>query len=61
MRCLKNKILKLITAVASGILFWIITSIDCYEDLTVPMIIMGVCMVWLILLNYANKERWWKQ
>lgn len=61
MRCLKNKILKLITGIVSGILFWIITSIDCYEDLTVPMIIMGVCMVWLILLTYANKERWWKQ
>lgn len=61
MRCLKNKILKLITAVASGILFWIITSIDCYEDLTVPMIIMGGCMLWLILITYANKERWWKQ
>lgn len=61
MRCLKNKILKLITGIASGILFWIIINIDCYEDLTIPMIIMGVCMVWLILLTYANKERWWKQ
>lgn len=61
MRCLKNRILKLITAVVSLILLWIITSIDCYKDLTVPMIIVAVCMVWLILLTYANKERWWKQ
>lgn len=50
----KNRILKTITAIAGILSFLAILSLD--SESWIPAIVLGICMAWLGLFLFANKE-----
>lgn len=51
---LHNFILKFITISAITIDLFIMTSIDSYDNLSVPLLVFSLCTGWICLFNYAN-------
>lgn len=56
MNCLKNWILKGISITAMTIICFIGATLDSYESLILPVIIFGLCVLWLVLMYCANKD-----
>lgn len=52
---MKNKILKTITAVAAIVAMFSACSVDSKSLL--PCAVLVICLAWLLLFGYANKER----
>lgn len=56
MNCLKNWILNFISISAMVVICFIGATLDSYESLVVPMVIFGLCILWLVLMYLANKD-----
>jgi uncharacterized membrane protein len=56
MNYLKNKILNFISISAMVIICFIGATLDSYESLVVPMVVFGLCILWLVLMYLANKD-----
>lgn len=56
MDCLKNWILKGISITAITIICFIGATLDSYGSLVVPVIVFGLCFLWLVLMYLANKD-----
>lgn len=56
MNCLKNWILKGISISAIIVICFIGATLDSYESLIVPVIVFGLCFLWLVLMYLANKD-----
>ena len=56
MNYLKNKILNFISISAMVIICFIGATLDSYESLVVPMVVFGLCILWLVLMYFANKD-----
>lgn len=50
----KNKVLKTITGIAGVLALLSIMCLD--SESWIPVIVLGICMAWLGLFLYANKE-----
>lgn len=53
-RGLKNKVLKTITGITGVLAFLSIMCLD--SESWIPVIVLIICMAWLGLFLYANKE-----
>ena len=56
MNCLKNWILKGISITAMTIICFIGVTLDSYESLILPILVFGLCFLWLVLMYCANKD-----
>jgi putative effector of murein hydrolase LrgA (UPF0299 family) len=56
MNCLKNWILKGISIFAMVVICFLGATLDSYESLIVPVIVFGLCILWLVLMYCANKD-----
>lgn len=56
MNCLKNWILNFISISAIVIICFLGVTLDGYESLVVPVIVFGLCILWLVLMYLANKD-----
>ena len=56
MNYLKNWILKGISINAIIAICFIGATLDSYESLILPIIVFGLCILWLVLMYCANKD-----
>lgn len=56
MNYLKNLILNFISISAIIVICFLGATLDSYESLVVPMMVFGLCILWLVLIYLANKD-----